>query len=101
MEHILTMEQITQFRAALRRMERSAATTEKYSRDVTAFYRWLPEGKSVDKQRVLDYKAHLCGRYAPASVNSMLAALRSFFRWAQWPECQVKPEHQDSGEPQP
>ena len=90
MGHILTAAEIARFREELGRMERSLATIDKYTRDLRAFYRWLPEGKRVDKEAVMAYKAHLCGGYAPASVNSMLAALRTFFRWAGWTECDVK-----------
>ena len=91
MEHILTAAHIARFREELGRLERSQATIEKYTRDLGAFFRWLPTGKEVKKETVLAYKAELCGRYAPASVNSMLAALGTFFRWAGWPECTVKP----------
>ena len=90
MAHTLTERDLAEFRLALRDMERSPATVEKYVRDVRAVYRWLPAEKGVDRAAALAYKAHLCGRYAPASVNSMLAALGSFFRWRGWPKCGVK-----------
>ena len=91
MEHTLRQTDLTRFLAELHRLERSPATIEKYCRDLTAFSRWLPPGRRVDKEAVLAYKAHLCQRHAPASVNSMLAALRSFFRFMGWEECAVEP----------
>ena len=91
MAHTLTERDLTEFQQALRDMERSPATVEKYARDVGAFYHWLPPEKEVDREAVLAYKAALCRRCAPASVNSMLAALGAFFCWRGWPECRVKP----------
>ena len=90
MAHQLKKTDISEFQAELRLQERSPATVEKYGRDLLAFYRWLPAGKGVDRERVAAYKAHLAGRYAPASVNSMQAALRTFFRLRGWGECAVK-----------
>lgn len=56
-----------------------------------AFWAYLPGGKQVDKPLVLAYKTHLAEGYAPASVSSMLAALNTFFAYAGWHECRVKP----------
>ena len=90
MKYVLRTADLTRFQEGLKGMERSGATVEKYGRDLAAFYRWLPPGKEVTRERVLDYKAHLCRRYAPASVNSMLSALRAFFQFAGWKGCEVK-----------
>lgn len=90
MTHIMKLTAIEQFCQELRRQERSASTVEKYSRDLRGFYSWLPQGKRLDKETVMAYKAHLVTRYAPASVNSMLAALRSFFQYQEWTDCNVK-----------
>ena len=90
MTHTVEIKDIMHFREELGRMERSQATIEKYTRDVLAFYRYLPEEKTFEKETVIGYKASLCQRYAPASVNSMLAALRAFFAYMQWQDCDVK-----------
>lgn len=90
MKHTMETSEITRFKKGLERMERSQATVEKYVRDVTAFYRWLPKDKMFEKETVIQYKAFLCERYAPASVNSMLAALRAFFSFMEWEDCDVK-----------
>ena len=58
--------------------EKSAATLEKYIRDVTAFRAWLGS-EQLCKTKVMEYKEYLIGRYAPASVNSILSSLNSFF----------------------
>lgn len=68
------------FAADLWDNEKSAATVEKYLRDVRAFLAFA-KGQAIDKQTVLDYKAHLGANYAVASANSMLAAVNSYLRF--------------------
>lgn len=89
MKHMMSLIDIDQFREELYLQERSRATVEKYERDLRAFYAWLPADKRVDKERVMEYKLALRDKYAPASVNSMLAALRSFFKFKEWNDCKV------------
>ena len=74
----ITIELIEKFKHYLIEEEKSSATLEKYMRDVTAFFVWLDESK-LDKIAVLRYKEHLLMNYAPASVNSVLSSLNSFF----------------------
>ncbi len=85
----LTKNRIEQFKIHLMEEEKSAATQEKYLRDVLAFFRWT-EGGEVDKMTVLAYKAHLSAQYAPASVNSVLSSLNSFFAFCDWHGMTVK-----------
>lgn len=89
MKHVMSLVDIDNFREELYLQERSKATVEKYERDLRAFYVWLPAEKQVDKERVMEYKLVLKNKYAPASVNSMLAALRSFFKYKNWNDCTV------------
>lgn len=64
--------------------EHSAGTISKYRRDLTAFARWL-DGRAVTKESVTAWKACLLNRdYTPRTINSMLAALNSFFRFMDW-----------------
>ncbi len=86
---IITDRHMEEFGAYLRNEERAAATVEKYTRDVRAFRGWLA-GREVGKSAVLAYKARLLERYAPASANSILSSLNSFFRFARWHDCHVK-----------
>ena len=67
MAHTMKLTDILGFEKELERLERSRATVEKYARDVRAFYRWLPEGKTFEKETVIRSKLLLCERYAPAS----------------------------------
>ena len=86
---VITEGLISEFNGYLQNQEKSVATTEKYIRDVTAFFLWIPQ-KSFDKSTVLAYKEYLCKNYSPASVNSMLSAINSFFDFNGWHEMKVK-----------
>lgn len=86
---ILTAELTDAFEKALREQERAGATVEKYMRDLRAFGAYVGDGE-VNKQVVLDYKAHLQKRYATASVNSVLSSLGAFFAFCERRDLCVK-----------
>lgn len=85
----ITRELIEKFKHYLIEEEKSSATLEKYMRDVTVFFTWLA-GTELDKLTVLRYKEHLTMNYAPASVNSVLSSLNSFFEYNEWHGLKVK-----------
>lgn len=85
----ITQEIIEKFKHYLIEEEKSSATLEKYIRDVTVFFSWLA-GAEIDKIVVLRYKEYLTLRYAPASVNSVLSSLNSFFEYNDWHCLKVK-----------
>ena len=68
---------LTAFQAELLRKEYSVGTAENYLRAVRAFARW--SGGEVERGLVLTWKAQLTARYAPATVNAMLAGINRFF----------------------
>ena len=90
------MNQPLHFTAAIQRFERyliteekSAATIEKYQRDIRCFYKFLSD-RDIRKEETIAYKEYLTARYAPASVNSMLVALNCFLRFIGLRDCCVK-----------
>ena len=86
----ITNNLINKFKEYLVSEEKSTATLEKYIRDITAFLQWL-SGSELDKTAVLGYKEHLISAdYAPASINSMLSSINSFFTYNEWYELRVK-----------
>ncbi len=85
----ITKELIEKFKHYLIEEEKSSATLEKYMRDITVFFTWLA-GCELDKMTVLRYKEHLTANYAPASVNSVLSSLNSFFDYNEWHGLKVK-----------
>ena len=86
----LSEESILAFRDNLILEEKSIYTTEKYLRDVCAFFRFAG-AKPVTKELVMDYKKALVGAgYAACSVNSMLASVNSLLSFLGWGDCRVK-----------
>lgn len=78
------------FRNWLENQEKSSATIWKYLRDVAAF-RAFASTLPADRETVLAYKAHLVEKgYAPASINSMLAAINSYLDFAGCSSAKVK-----------
>lgn len=77
------------FRKYLISEERSAATVEKYMRDVRAFIAFV-NGAKLTKETVIEYKKHIAARYAVRSVNSMLASVNSLLAFLGWSELKVK-----------
>ena len=74
----ITDKIIKKFEEHLINEEKSKATIEKYIRDLTVFVCWLG-GAELSKTKVLGYKEYIISKYAPASVNSILSSLNSFF----------------------
>ena len=85
----ITNELINKFREYLINEEKSQATIEKYIRDINAFMEWLRNGE-VCKSVVIEYKNSIIESYAPASANSMLSSINSFFMYMEWYDCKVK-----------
>lgn len=75
--NLITNGSIKEFQAYLVSEEKSAATIQKYVRDVLVFMGWLGD-RILKKDAVLEYKSYLCEQYAPASVNSSLSSLNSY-----------------------
>lgn len=78
------------FSAYLREQEKSAATVEKYIRDIAALHEFLNE-RAVTKGLLIEWKESLTKQYAATSVNTMLAAVNSFLDFAGWTDVKVKP----------
>lgn len=85
----MTEERIARFEKALIEDEKSPVTIQKYRRDVKAFAAFAGN-REVTKELVIHYKQWLIDRYAPTSVNSMLAAVNRFFKDMGWYDCVVK-----------
>ena len=93
-EHImkcyLSEEKIHAFREYLFREEKSAATIEKYLRDVRAFSAFAGE-REITKELTVAFKKSLVEKeYAVRSVNSMLSSLNSLLVFLGCESCKVK-----------
>lgn len=82
-ERILLEPNIEAFHEYLIEEEKSAATMEKYLRDIRAFLVFAGR-RVVTKELVMAYKQNLVEReYAVRSINSMLAVFEAADRAAQ------------------
>ena len=86
----ITPELIRRFAAYLREQEKSAATIEKYTRDLTALCVFL-RGQPATKGALIQWKESLTKTHAAASVNTMLAAANTLWDFAGWPDLKVRP----------
>ena len=76
---ILDNNEITKFKNRLYAEEKSAATAEKYVRNVTRFAAWLG-GRAVTKELAIEWKNSIIkGGFAAETVNACLAALNKLF----------------------
>lgn len=86
----ITPALIKQYTLYLKDQEKSSATIAKYVHDLSALYNWLEEN-TLTKTALIGWKEYLTEHYAPASVNTMLAALNSLLDFCGRPELKVKP----------
>ena len=81
---------IEKYEVFLHESEKADGTIEKYLRDVCSFMDWL-NGGSLCKEKIIEWKESLIENgYEPVTINSMLAALNSFFRFIGRTDCCVK-----------
>ena len=73
--------------------EKSSATIEKYIRDIMSFCRWN-HSQRIERVHILEWKKYLISLLQISSVNSMLAALNSYFHFKGWEQLRVKPFRQ-------
>lgn len=89
-KRIITEGLIAAYRQRLIQEEKSAATVEKYLRDVRAFFAFIGSA-ALTKELVMAYKRQLIEkRYAVRSVNSMLGSVNGLLEFMDCPECKVK-----------
>ncbi|WP_195282600.1 tyrosine-type recombinase/integrase [Harryflintia acetispora] len=88
--HLLTEKEIRTFESYLHQGDYAEGTIEKYLRDVRHLQNWL-HSIPVTKQQVMTWRAELLtNNYAPATINSMVAAANCFFNVLGWQECRIK-----------
>lgn len=86
----LSIELVNEFANYLCREEKSAATQDKYLRDVRAFYAYS-NGNEITKEIVVAWKRNLVEQgYAVRSINSMLASVNSLLDFLGVSNCKVK-----------
>lgn len=89
-DRLITPQHIAAFETYLIDEERSVGTIEKYLRDVQNLTGWL-QSEPVSRETATRWKQALLqsGR-APSTVNSMLAAVNTFFHFMGWEDLKLK-----------
>lgn len=85
----LTLERIQRYAVYLLEQERAVGTVKKYAADLAGLCRWLA-GRPLTKAALIEWKTDLAGQYAPASVNSKLAAVNGFLAFSGHPEMTLR-----------
>lgn len=85
----ITIKMIYQYKDYLISEEKSKATVEKYVHDLLVFHEWLGD-RELTKTELLAYKAVLMEKYAPISVNSVIASLNGFFLYNKLYDFKIK-----------
>lgn len=78
----ITRKSIDQFAKWLAAEDRSEGTISKYVHDVRSFAKWNTSSE-VSKESITGWKEYLVNSdYSPATINSMLAAMNTYCRFA-------------------
>ena len=78
---------LSSFAGWLGKEGKSRGTIEKYLRDLRAFSEWL-DGCELTNETAIKWREHLLSNgYAPVTVNSMLAAINAYCRFAKVDIC--------------
>ncbi len=89
-KRMITNSHISAFEKHLYSEERAQGTIDKYLRDVRSFAAFVKD-QPITKELVAAWKNALeLQTYAPVTINSMLAAVHSFFVFLGWDGCAVK-----------
>ena len=81
---------IQEYLVYLKEQERSSATIQKYAHELYSFLEFLQD-KVMSKSILIDWKQELIGKYAPASVNTKLAAVNGYLQFKGWHQLMLKP----------
>lgn len=86
----VTLQKIKNYESFMIEEEKSKATIEKYIRDITQFYDFLPNDKLLTVESTIAFKKYLLEHYKLSSVNSILAAINGLCIFLHVPSCKVK-----------
>lgn len=81
---------IEKYATFLKEEEKNKGTVEKYTRDILAFYEYLPENKEITKEELVAYKQSLTNNYKISSINSMLVAINGLLSFLGLADLKLK-----------
>lgn len=86
---VVTEKEIAEFERHLFRNEKEKGTISTYLTVIRQFVNFL-DGRELEKDLVLDYKAAIIERNAPSTVNSKIGPVNLFLKFLQHPEMCIK-----------
>lgn len=86
---IVTGERIVDYCKWMINCEKSRETIQKYHYYLLKFYEYTA-GRPVSRDLVVAWKCSLRGGLSPVSINGALAAVNSYFKFCDWPDCKVQ-----------
>ena len=89
-EPVINEMSIQEYLTYLKEQERSSSTIRKYERDLGSLLEFL-KNRALSKSVLIDWKQELTGKYAPASVNTKLAAVNGYLQFRGWHQLLLKP----------
>lgn len=89
-QKIITPELISRYAGYLREQEKCVATIQKYVHDLTRLCEYLAENP-VTKTALIGWKGTLTEGCAPASINTMIAAVNGLLDFCGWTGLKIKP----------
>ena len=90
MERQITSEIIAQFAGFLEQSEKSPATVEKYTHDISRLMEWL-NGEAVTAEKMREWKGSLIAEgLNPRTVNTKICAFNRFAAFMGWNDLRVK-----------
>ena len=98
----VTCQQIADYLANLQTWGYVSGSIKKYSRDLTLFYNYLPDGKEITRTTLARWRAELLARgYAPRTVNAAISEVNSFLAWLGRREYQLPRQLEITNDVQP
>ena len=86
----ISKNELRAFATYLKSEDHSSGTIDKYLHDAAEFAAWLG-GRKLNKETAAAWREHLVKEnYAPATVNAMLSAVNSLFRFLGREDCKIK-----------
>ena len=82
-------ETLRAYRRALLENERAELTVEKYLHEAAALLDWL-NGAELSKEKLLEYRGELQGKFTARTVNNKLSAVNTFLNYLGREDCRVK-----------
>lgn len=98
----ISLQQISQYLESLRQKGRVTGSIQKYQRDLTALYCYLPEEKQIGVNTLREWRAALLDQgYAVRTVNTSVIEANGFLRWLGAWEYQLEEQVELQNDVQP